>query len=635
MGKRPAGKTTRDRRPRRAGGQRRPTARPKAKPPTEARRRRSVIGWLVKWSLVSSIWAGLVVAGVVAWFAWDLPSVDALRQEVRRPAIVVVAADGSRLASYGDLYGAHVGVDKLPVFLPQAVLATEDRRFYSHLGFDPRGVARAMVANLRAGRVAQGGSTVTQQLAKNLFLTPERSLERKIKELLLALWLEARFDKDELLTIYLNRVYLGAGTYGVEAAAQKYFGRSARDVTLYEAAMLAGLLKAPSRYNPAHDAVAAHARTVAVLDGMVTAGYVTPDEARGAAQRRNAYRGSEVDQAGSGRFFTDWVTEQVAGYLGQAGGDLIVEATLEPRLQRLAERAVGRALDAAGGVARQAAVVVLSPAGDVLAMVGGRAYRASQFNRATQALRQPGSAFKPVVFLGALEAGLAPDMRLEDGPIAVDGWSPRNFGGTFRGSVTMREAMARSLNSVAVRLSERVGRRKVVETARRLGIASDLTAHPSLALGASEVTLLELTGVYAVFANGGHAVRPNGIRVVRDADGAVLYQRGGERVERVIEARHAETMNDMLAAVVDWGTGRAAQLDRPAAGKTGTSQESRDAWFIGYTHDFVTGVWIGNDDGTPMDGVTGGGLPARLWHDVMAGAHEGLPRRPLIGVAAR
>ena len=635
MGKRPAGKTTRNRRPRRAGGQRTPTALPKAKPPSEARRRRSVIGWLVKWSLVSAIWAGLLVSGVVAWFAWDLPSVDALRHEVRRPAVVVVAADGSRLASYGDLYGAHVGVDKLPVFLPQAVLATEDRRFYSHLGFDPRGVARAMVANLRAGRVAQGGSTLTQQLAKNLFLSPERSLDRKIKELLLALWLEARFDKDELLTIYLNRVYLGAGTYGVEAAAQKYFGRSARDVTLYEAAMLAGLLKAPSRYNPAHDAVAAHARTVAVLDGMVTAGYVTPDEARGAAQRRNAYRGSEVGQAGSGRFFTDWVTEQVAGYLGQAGGDLTVEATLDPRLQRLAERAVGRALDEAGGAARQAAVVVLSPAGDVLAMVGGRAYRASQFNRATQALRQPGSAFKPIVFLGALEAGLTPDMRLEDRPITVDGWSPRNFGGTFRGSVTMREAMARSLNSVAVRLSERVGRRKVVETARRLGIASDLTTHPSLALGASEVTLLELTGVYAVFANGGHAVRPNGIRVVRDADGAVLYQRDGGRVERVIEARHAETMNDMLAAVVDWGTGRAAQLDRLAAGKTGTSQDSRDAWFIGYTRDFVTGVWVGNDDGTPMGGVTGGGLPARLWHDVMAGAHEGLPRRPLIGVAAR
>ena len=636
MAKRPAGKATRNPRKPPAGERRRPAkgARTRRTPEPRRYRRRRPLAWLVKWSLVSLIWVGLVLGGVVAWFAWDLPSVKTLRQEVRRPALVIIAADGSRLASYGDLYGDRLGVDKLPAFLPAAVLATEDRRFYSHAGIDPRGVARAMVANLRAGRVAQGGSTLTQQLAKNLFLTPERSIERKIKELLLAFWLEARFDKDELLTIYLNRVYLGAGTYGVEAAAQKFFGRSARDVTLYEAAMLAGLLKAPSRYNPANDPAAAHLRTLAVLDGMVDAGYISPAEAAGAGQRRSAYRGVEVVQGGGGRFFADWVVEQVTGYLGQTGGDLVVQTTLDPRIQRLAERAIASA-DTHGSGAEQVAVVVLSPMGDVLAMVGGRNYRASQFNRATQALRQPGSAFKPVVYLSALEAGLTPDTPFEDAPITIDGWSPRNFGGAFRGTVTLREAMARSLNSVAVRLSERVGRRRVVTTARRLGIASNLATHPSLALGASEVTLLELTGAYAVFANGGHAVAPTGIRAVRDAGGTILYERRRAPPERVIEARHAATMNDLLAAVVEWGTGRGARLDRPAAGKTGTSQDSRDAWFVGYTSDLVTGVWVGNDNGAPMDGVTGSGVPAQLWHQVMAGAHAGLPRRSLIGVAAR
>ena len=595
-----------------------------------AQRRGSLLGWTVKWTLTLGIWATLIVGGVIGWFAWNSPDISQLRQDVRRTSVVLRAADGSRLASYGDLYGQYLEVDKLPPALPAAVLAIEDRRFYEHPGFDIRGLLRAVAVNLAKGRVAQGGSTITQQLAKNLFLTPERSIERKIKELILAVRLDAKFTKDELLSLYLNRVYLGAGTYGVEAAAQKYFGRSARDVTLYESAMLAGLLRAPSRYNPAADPAAAHARAVIVLSAMVDAGYVAQRTATAAAEERSEYRGGEVSQGAGRRYYTDWILEQVSGFVGPNAADLAVETTLDPRLQALAEQAVARFADEAiAADVGQVALVAMTPDGAVRAMVGGRDYRHSQFNRATQARRQPGSAFKPFVYLAAFEQGYDPDTRVEDAPLTLDGWSPRNFGGKFHGQVTLREAMALSLNSVAVRLFQDVGPQRVTAVARRLGITGDLTKHPSLALGSSEVTLLELTSAYATFANGGLGVVPYGVREVRGSGGDVSYRRAGSGFGRVVDKADVRSVNDVLGAVVAWGTGKAAAIDRQVAGKTGTSQDFRDALFVGYSSELVVGVWLGNDDSAPMRNVTGGGLPAKIWQDFMAAAHEGVAGLPM------
>ncbi len=610
------------------GGRRRNTAKRGASRATGSRRRGSLLGWAFKWALSLTIWGA--VAGIVAlaWLAWDLPDIQQLRDQTRRPGVVLLAADGSRLASYGDLYGARVDVSELPDYLPGAVIAIEDRRYYRHSGIDIRGILRSVIVDIRARAFVQGGSTLTQQLAKNLFLTPERSLTRKGREALLALWLEASFTKDELLTVYLNRVYFGSGTYGVEAAAQKFFGRSAREVSVYQAAQLAGLLKAPSRLNPVSNPKAARQRTLVVLDAMVASGQLSAGQAGEAAANTATYLG-EAARSGAGRYYADWIMQQVTGYVGLAGGTLIVETSFDPALQAIVENAVAAQTPAAVG---QVAVVVMDLDGSVRAMVGGRNYRASQFNRATQALRQPGSAFKPFVYLAALESGLTPDTKIEDSPITIDGWSPRNYGRKFLGTVTMREAVARSLNSVAVRVSEQVGRGNVAEAGHRLGLVSQLKTQPSLALGASEVTLLELTAAYSVFANGGDGVLPHGIREIRGAGGDVLYRRTGSGRGRVINRTDAETMNQLLNAVVDWGTGKAAKLDRPAAGKTGTSQEFRDAWFIGYTGDLVAGVWMGNDDGKPMAQITGGGAPAKLWRRLMVDALRGMPVRPLLGV---
>ncbi len=597
-------------------------------------RRRSVLGRTLKWLVVLAIWAGVGALGLVGWYGYDLPDVSRLGERQRTPGVSLVAADGATLARFGDLYGPPVAVGELPAHLKQAVLATEDRRFYSHFGLDPLALARASLANLRARRIVQGGSTLTQQLAKNVFLTPKRTLKRKVQELLLALWLERKFTKDEILTIYLNRVYLGAGAYGVEAAARRYFGKSSRDVTLSEAAMLAGLLKAPSRYAPTRDLARARARGRQVLAGMVDAGYITPAEARGAAKKpativraRRAGRGS--------RYFADWVFDRVSGYAGPGAGDIVVVTTLDASLQRAAEEAVEWAL--AGDGARRrvgpAALVALAPDGAVRAMVGGRDYGASQFNRATQALRQPGSAFKLFVYLAALEAGLSPDDVVEDAPLTIDGWSPRNYDGRYAGAVTVREALARSINTVAVRVADQVGPGGVIEVARRLGITSRLGADASLALGTSEVTLIELTAAYAALANRGRGVWPHGIREIRAADGAVLYRRAGSGPGRAVARRPLRQMVDMLRSVVTEGTGRAAALPFPVAGKTGTSQDSRDAWFVGFTRDLIAGVWLGNDNRAPMKGVTGGGLPARLWARFMKAALAGTAVRPLLGAA--
>ena len=590
-----------------------------------------LLPWLARWSLVAAIWGGLSLAAVAAYFAYDLPDLKALHEVERRPSVTLLARDGALLATYGQLYAEPVRLRDLPKSLAAAVIATEDRRFHSHFGIDPIGLLRATYVNLRTGRLIQGGSTITQQLAKNVFLTPERTFRRKIQEVLLAFWLEARFSKNEILELYLNRVYFGAGAYGVESAAQRYFAKSARDLDLGESAMLIGLLKAPSRYAPTADLKTAQARASQVLANMAEAGFLTAAEAR-AAQMRPVQLARSRQPVRGARYFADWVFDDVSEYAGRPVDDLVVVTTLDMRLQQAAERAVENPLARRGDhlQVEQAALVAVDLNGAVRAMVGGRDYRESPYNRATQARRQPGSAFKLFVYLAALESGVRPDDTFVDGPIAVGNWRPRNFDNAFAGSVSVREAVARSINTVAVQVMERIGRRRVIDAAHRLGITGDLPPHPSLALGTAEVSLLELAGAYATLASGGQGVLPHGIVEVRTRGGKVLYRRAGSGGGNVIDTRVAAGMHDLLTGVIDHGTGRAARLDRPAAGKTGTSQDFRDAWFIGYTGSLAAGVWVGNDDGQPMKRVTGGGLPAEIWRDFMLDALKGEPAQPLV-----
>lgn len=582
------------------------------------------------WRLLGTLPTLLVVL-LVAWAALfllvapELPDTDALFADSEQRTVKLLAADGSTLAERGAAGARFVRLDAIAPRLVQAVLATEDKRFWSHFGIDPVGLARAALANLRAGEVVAGGSTITQQLAKNLFLTPERSLKRKLQELALALWLEARLSKEEILTLYLNRVYLGAGAWGVEAAAQRYFGKSAKEVTLSEAAMLAGLLKAPSALAPTRELGRARERATLVLGRMVEEGYISAEEAA-VARGRPARLAPETRTDLAGHFL-DWVLDDLTEHLGKHGRDLVVRTTLDRRLQLAAEQALRQALAAEGEAAgvEEGAVVVLDLGGAVRAMVGGESYRANRLNRAASARRQPGSAFKPFLYLAALRQGWSPDRPIEDAPIAMGEWRPANFDGRYRGRVSLEDAFALSLNTAAVRLIQSVGPREVVRTARELGIASPLPEVPSLALGTAEVTLLELAGAYLPIASGGLRRPLFAVTEVRDDRGRVLYRHvGAER--RVLDERVAATMQQLMAAVVERGTGKAARLpDRAVMGKTGTSQDNRDALFVGFTGELLAAVWVGNDDGRPMKGVTGGGLPARIWRDLVRQAPPAPP----------
>ncbi len=592
---------------------------PKAEPQQRARSkqlekpRRRPLRFLLR--LVPSV----IVGGFVIWvglfvlYAPELPDTGALFADAEQARVTLIAADGSVLAERGASGTAYVRLGEVSPVLRDAVIATEDRRFYSHFGVDLRGTIRALVSNLRAGGVVAGGSTLTQQLAKNLFLTPERALRRKMQELILALWLEARLTKDEILELYLNRVYLGAGAYGVEAASQRYFGKPAAEVDLAEAALLAGLLQAPSRFAPTNDLARANRRAATVLRLMAETGKITDEQAasaRAAPAQLAASGGSEV--AGH---FVDWVLDSLTEHLGKPQASWVVRTTLDPRLQRLAERAVAEALVPYPGI--EAAVVLLDGSGAVRAMIGGRSYRTSRFNRAAFGQRQPGSAFKPFVYLVALEAGRRPEDRIDDQPFAVAGWTPRNTGGQHFGRVSLDEALALSINTVAVRLGQEAGMATVADRARLLGIASALRPVPSLALGTSEVTPLELTAAYQPFATGGTRRPVFGVERVSDAVARILYQHRDTEVQ-VLDPDVARQLRNMLASVVRSGTGRAAALpDRQTMGKTGTTQDNRDAWFVGFAGEQVLGVWVGRDDNQPMPGISGADLPARIWARIM------------------
>jgi penicillin-binding protein 1A len=589
------------------------------------------------WIAVLALWAGIGVLGMVLWVGAHLPPIQSLEVPKRPPSVQIVDANGAPLATRGEMGGASVPLKELPKFLPEAFLAIEDRRFYSHFGIDPFGVARAVAANVWRGGVAQGGSTLTQQLAKNVFLTQERTFERKVQELLLAFWLEHKFSKAQILELYVNRVYFGAGAYGVEAAAQRYFGKSARAVTLAEAALLAGLVRSPSRLAPTRNPEGARRRAAVVLTAMREAGFISEATAQAAIGKPAQI--ARVGGAGSVNYVADWVMDILDDLVGRYEEDLVVETTIDSKLQATAEQALVESLDAKGEKldVEQGALIAMTPAGAVRALVGGRNYAESQFNRAIAAKRQPGSAFKPFVYLAAIERGMTPETLRDDRPINVRGWRPENFTRNYAGAVPLSRALAQSLNTVAVRLALEVSPKAVTQTAHRLGIASKLEANASIALGTSEVSMLEMVSAFAPFANGGEAIIPYVVARVRaakgQAKGQVKYTHAGGTLGRVIDPVYVGMMNRMLRETLVSGTARSADLPHwRAAGKTGTSQDFRDAWFIGYTPHLVTAVWLGNDDSSATRKSSGSGLPVDIWSRVMKAAHQGATPADLPGV---
>jgi penicillin-binding protein 1A len=625
-----------DERPAPAAGNE-PRARPRkrrARKKRPARSKRALLGRIAYWSLVVGLWLAIGGVGFVAWVGAHLPPIQSLEIPKRAPSIQIVDIQGRALARRGDLAGAPLPLKEMPAYVPKAFVAIEDRRFYEHYGVDPFGIGRAFVANVLHRTVAQGGSTITQQLAKNLFLTRERTINRKLQEVLLAFWLERKFSKTQILEMYINRVYFGAGAYGIEQASQRYFGKSARQITLAEAALLAGLVKSPSRLAPTRNFDGAEQRAKVVLAAMTELSFIGRSVERTALARPPRI----VAQANTGsvNYVADWVMDALNDAIGHVDDDIVVQTTIDAALQASAEKALYEELAQKGeknGVA-QGALIAMTPDGAVRALVGGRDYAESQFNRAVAAKRQPGSAFKPFVYLAALEHGLTPDSVREDKPINVKGWQPENYGHEYFGPVTLTRALALSLNTVSVRLTLEVTPMAVARTAYRLGITSKLEPNASIALGTSEVSVLELVGAYAPFANGGFALMPRVIEKITTTNGKLVYARSIPHLGRIIDARYVNMMNTMMAETLTIGTAHKANLPGwPAAGKTGTSQDFRDAWFIGYTARLVTGVWLGNDDGTPTKHVTGGSLPVEIWSRVMRGTHQGVPVASLPGAS--
>lgn len=565
--------------------------------------------------------AAAVAAVYVGYCAASLPDIEKAVKNTRAPRVYILAADGSEIASYGSQHGRPVELKRLPAYVAQAVIATEDRRFYSHHGVDLRSVARAVVANVVKRRKAQGASTLTQQVAKNLFLSSEKTIRRKVQELLLSFWLEYKLTKDQILTVYLNRVYFGSGTYGIEAAAQKYYGVKAGRLNLYQAAVLAGVLKAPSRYNPLTRPQAADKRARLVLANMVKAGFVSAKTALNAAETGAK---AEKDRNKSVFYFTDWIADETEAYLGGIGQDIVVRTTLRPEKQAVLDREIGNALNSDEAKEKnvtQAAGVIMDRDGAVLAMTGGKDYRRSQFNRAVEARRQIGSAVKPFVYLTAFEQGASASDLVEDGPLYLNGWSPKNFNGKYYGRISLRDALIHSVNTVAVATAVKTGVRSVLKTARKFGIVdSECEANGAIALGVCQTRLIDATAAYASLLNGGFAVTPYGVTEISGRDGRTLYSRSDGGRARLADPRHVAELDSVLTDVIQYGTGKKANPTVLAKGKTGTTQNYRDAWFVGYTQELAAGIWVGNDDETPMKKVTGGSLPAQIWgkvvHDV-------------------
>ena len=581
----------------------------------------------------------LGVAGAMVLLAFGVPAFETIGKDWRSQSeysVTFLDRYGNEIGKRGILLNDAVDLQDLPDHLIKAVLATEDRRFFEHFGIDVLGTMRAILENARAGGVVQGGSSITQQLAKNLFLSNERTLKRKIKEAYLSLWLEANLSKREILKLYLDRAYMGGGTFGVAAAADFYFGKQPTDLSLAESAMLAGLFKAPARYAPHINLPAARARANEVLTNIVQAGFMT--EGQIVAARRQPATPVERRTVSSPDYFLDWAFEEVKKLVDGSDKVLFARTTIDMRLQESAEAAVESSLRESGEIYQvsQAGLVSMEPDGTVRAMVGGRDYGESTFNRAVNARRQPGSSFKPYVYATALENGYTPESIVVDAPVRIGNWSPKNYGRSYRGRVTLKTALTRSINTIPVRLSIAIGRQPIADMAKRLGVESPLRVTRALPLGPSEVTVMDMATGYSAFANGGFRARPHGILNIRTSSGDVLYDRiaNPPKLERVLDQKTVNGMVEMLNNVVIAGTGRRAQLPGiNAAGKTGTTQAYRDAWFVGFTGNYSTAVWFGNDNFRSTRRLTGGRLPAETWQKYMQAAHLYTEIKPLPGLA--
>lgn len=579
------------------------------------------------------------VLGGVLLLAFAKPAFEYAKVDWRAAqdyAVVFLDRAGNEIGRRGVLHTESLKLEEIPAHLIQATLSTEDRRFFEHFGIDVPGTARAIVENARQSGVVQGGSSITQQLAKNLFLTNERTIERKIREAFLALWLETNLSKRDILKTYLDRAYMGGGAFGVEAASLFYFGKSVRDISLAESAMLAGLFKAPSRYAPHINLPAARGRANQVLTNMVDAGYLTEAQVWGA--RRNPATPVVRRNDESPNYFLDWAFEEVKQLAPRGERTLTVKTTIDINLQRRADQAIENALRRQGEAfdADQGALVSLDIDGSVRAMVGGRDYGASQFNRAITGQRQTGSSFKPYVYLTAFMNGYTPKSTIVDAPISIGNWSPKNYSGGYSGTMTLTEALVRSINTIPVRLTATIGRPKVLDTLRKVGITSELPNTPSLPLGVADLTVIEMAQGYAHFASGGKSVKAHGIIEIRNPKGDVLYRydRDAPAPKQLFPPKAVADLVGVMVEIVERGTGTRAQLDGvKAAGKTGTTNAYRDAWFVGFTGNFTTAVWFGNDDSTPTNRMTGGTLPAMTWQDYMSYAHQSVEKRPLFGVS--
>jgi penicillin-binding protein 1A len=610
-----------------------------------------VSGWKRWFNEATSEAATLGLGGLIVMLALAIPAFRETSDDdwLKRSELAVTFLDryGNEVGTRGIKHNDSVRLEEFPDHLIKATLATEDRRFFEHVGIDPSGLVRAVSANARAGGVVQGGSSITQQLAKNLFLNNERTIERKVKEAFLAIWLETRLSKNEILKLYLDRAYMGGGTFGVDAAAQFYFGKSARDVTLAEAAMLAGLFKAPGKYAPHINLPAARARANTVLDNLVEAGMMTEGQVFGA--RRNPANVVDRRDERSPNYYLDWAFDEVkktVDTLPKSVHDrvFVVRTALDVNLQRHSENVVESKLREYGQEygAKQIAVVLMDTDGAVRAIVGGRDYGQSQFNRATDALRQPGSSFKPYVYAVAFSEGFKPTSIMVDSPVCIGNWCPHNYSNSYSGSLTLTTALVKSINVIPVKISialgngnPKIGRAKIINLARKMGLRTPLNDTPSLPIGAAEVTVLDHTAAYAAFPNLGKAVAAHAILEMRTGAGDLVWRfdRDGKKPEQVMRPQVAIDLNIIMNKVVEEGTARRAILDGvKAAGKTGTTNSYRDAWFVGYTGNYVAGVWAGNDDYQPTKRMTGGSLPAMTWRDVMAYAHQGIEVKNIPGV---
>lgn len=570
--------------------------------------------WL-KFFLILFLIVSIICGGYIFYCWITLPDISKAIERTRLPATTILTESGQEIESYGGVYSEIVYAEDLPSYVRDAVISTEDRRFYSHFGFDFVSFGRAMVVNLIHRRYVQGGSTITQQVSKNLFLTPEKNIKRKVQELLMAFWLEKKFTKNQILTLYLNRVYMGAGTYGIEAASQKFFHKSSHDINMMEASILAGLLKAPARYNPISSKKRAVERATVVLQNMVDNRKITEKQKILALKMPIGNNKYNFD---GGKYFADWVYNEVNAYIGERDIDINVYTTLDGKLQKAAETILQQAVAANHkNNVTNGAIVVIDNSGAVKAMVGGISYRNSQFNRAVQALRQPGSSFKTFVYLAALEDGFEPDDTIEDKPIAIGKWKPENYDKRYYGKVSVKDAFRRSLNLATIDLSNRISKQKIIELAHKMGISTPINNAPSMPLGSFEVKIIDMAVAYSTIANGGFANWPYSINEIYSKDGYKIYERTSDEKNKIISDEAIENITSMLQSVIENGTGKKARLPFFAAGKTGTSQDYRDAWFAGFSRGYTAVVWVGNDNNSPMKNISGGTLPAEIWKKLM------------------